>query len=413
MTTKSKKPRILCVDDDPNILEALGRHLRRHYSIATAIRAEAGLRMIDAQAPFEVVIADFEMPEMNGIAFLEQARRRAPDTIRILLTGQADMEAAMAAVNEGAIFRFLWKPCPVPELMKALGAAVRQHDLITSERVLLEQTLQGCIRTLTDVLALCNPAAFGRAMRVRRYVDELSARLPEDERWVLRVAAMLSQVGCVTLPSATAEKLYHGQPLTIEEQAMADHVPGAAAELLAKIPRMEEVREILRYQEKNFDGTGPPRDAVAGNDIPWGARILKIALHYDIVETQSLSEAVAIDTLLGREGMYDPEVLRDFRRRRGQPCRTRKVHEVALELLQPGMVFTEDIHTPGGVFLVARGQEATPGLIRRLRNMAPSCKLQTEFRVAVGQDASGVADEAEATIHTDTDHDTKDELTSA
>lgn len=388
---RTAKPRILCVDDDPNILEAMGRHLRRHYSVSTAIRAEAALRMVESQAPFQVVIADFEMPEMNGIEFLESCRREAPDTVRILLTGQADMEAAMAAVNEGAIFRFLWKPCPVPDLLKALDAAVRQYDLVTSERVLLEQTLQGCIRTLTDVLALCNPAAFGRARRVRRYVDEMSARLPEDERWILRVAAMLSQVGCVTLPAETAEKLYHGQSLTDAEQAMADHVPGAAAELLARIPRMEEVREILRYQEKNFDGSGPPADGVAGQDIPWGSRVLKVALHFDIVETQSMSDAIAIDTLLGRVGVYDPDILRTFRQRRGQPCRKRTVHEVALQDLQPGMTFAEDIHTSGGVFLVARGQEATPGLIRRLRNMAPTCHLQKTFRISVARDGTAGA----------------------
>lgn len=377
------RPRILCVDDDANVLEAIGRHLRREAHVFTALRGEQALRLIEGPEPFQVIVADCQMPGMNGIELLERCRASVPDTVRILLTGQADMEAAMAAVNAGSIFRFLWKPCPVTELRKALEAAVRQYQLVTSERVLLEETLRGCIRALTDILALASPAAFGRGMRVRAYVTEVADALAVGDRWLLEVTAMLSQIGSVTLPADTQDKHYHGKVLSAEEEDMVARVPAAAAQLLGRIPRLEPVQEILRYQEKNFDGSGLPVDDVIGEDIPWGARMLKIAVHYDVLEMQGLAPAVALETLRGRVGAYDSQLLEVFRQRRGEPRPRHAVREVSLAGLASGMVFAEDVWTLGGVFLIARGQAITPGLLLRLHNMAQRGSLQPLFRVAL------------------------------
>lgn len=98
-----------------------------------------------------------QMPNMNGAAFLTEVRKRCSDVSRVLLTAQADIESACAAVNRGQTFRFLTKPCPPEELRAALNDAVAQHRLITSERVLLEQTLVGSVRALSEVLALVHP----------------------------------------------------------------------------------------------------------------------------------------------------------------------------------------------------------------------------------------------------------------
>ena len=134
----------------------------------TAPDGAAGLAALQHHLATAVVISDMRMPGMDGASFLHRTRQVAPDTVRLLLTGDTNLDSAIAAVNHGQIFRFLTKPCPPQVLIPTLVSAAKQYDLITGEKVLLEQTLHGCIKTLTDVLSLANPAAFGRATRANR-----------------------------------------------------------------------------------------------------------------------------------------------------------------------------------------------------------------------------------------------------
>src|SRR5262245_17980905 len=107
----SDKPRILCVDDEPNVLEGLALHLRRKYEMSTAANGPDALALLEREGPPEVIISDMRMPGMDGATFLSKARQLYPDTVRMLLTGQSDMASAIKAVNDGQIFRFLTKPC--------------------------------------------------------------------------------------------------------------------------------------------------------------------------------------------------------------------------------------------------------------------------------------------------------------
>ena len=136
------RPRILCVDDEPNVLAGLVRMLRREFEVVTAGDGAAGLEVLARQGPFIVVVSDFMMPGMTGVQFLARAKQLAPDTVRILLTGQASLEGAIASVNEGNIFRFLSKPCSREHLVKALEDAIEQARLVTADRELLERKLE-------------------------------------------------------------------------------------------------------------------------------------------------------------------------------------------------------------------------------------------------------------------------------
>ena len=262
-------PRVLCVDDDSNLLDGLARSLRGHYKIETATDATVALESLKTVEPYAVVISDQRMPRMDGVTFLANIRGLAPATVRVLLTGQADMESAIAAVNEGNIFRFLTKPCSTTVMLKTLSACIEQHRLILAEKVLLEQTLRGSIKALIDILSLANPIAFGRATRVRHSVEQLLTHFEIRERWPVEVAAMLSQIGCVTLPPATVEKLYKSHPLSPSEQEMVDRMPTFVDKCLANIPRIEPVREILRLYPRPF--TNHPNGSASGpaSELPW------------------------------------------------------------------------------------------------------------------------------------------------
>jgi response regulator RpfG family c-di-GMP phosphodiesterase len=376
------RPAVLCVDDEPHVLDGLTRHLRRKFTVTAAVGAPAGLAAIGKSGPFAVVVSDMRMPEMDGAAFLKRVREIAPDTVRVLLTGHADLDAAIAAVNEANIFRFLCKPCAPERLHAALEAAAEQYRLVTAERVLLQQTLGGTMKMLIDVLALSNPAAFGRASRAKQLASRMAAYLRVPDAWKVEVAAMLSQLGCITLPRETAERLYHGAELTFEERAMVDRLPAIAGKLLAHIPRLEPVHEIVLHQDHRFDGANAP-PGVRGEKIPWGARVLKVVLDYDGLEAQGVSTELALQTLAGRTGAYDPALLTTLAALVGPSAAAVEVVEMSLRDVRPGTTFAEDVKTATGMLLIARGQEVTVALLDRLHNFSERLGVRDTVRMIV------------------------------
>src|SRR5204863_9075097 len=141
------------------------RSLSREFVIETALGGEPALALAKVNGPYAVVVSDMRMPGIDGIQFLSRIKASFPDTIRVMLTGNADMETAVHAINEGSIFRFLNKPCSKEEMAKTLTAPLVQYRLVTAEKQLLEQTLSGSLQVLTEVLSMVNPAAFSRAER--------------------------------------------------------------------------------------------------------------------------------------------------------------------------------------------------------------------------------------------------------
>ena len=377
----TEHPRILCVDDEKNVLDGLTRTLRGLYEVETAVGAAQGLETLNARSTFAVVVSDLRMPHMTGVQFLREVRHISPDSVRVLLTGQGDMESAIAAVNDGNIFRFLTKPCATETLVQALAACVQQHHLVTSERVLLDQTLRGSIEALTEILSLANPTAFGRATRVKQMVVGLMDHFKITERWPVEVAAMFSQVGHVALPVRTQEKVYKGEPLTEEENRMLERIPQVLEQLLARIPRLESVREVLRYHTRRYNSDGKGRDQVCGELIPWGARALKLALDFDILESER--EDHPFDTLRSRNGFYDPQLLEAFATLHGSTKRQILVHELRLRQIEVGMVFGEDVRSSKGLLLIARGQRVTPGLQERVRNFSAELGVREPIRMIV------------------------------
>jgi response regulator RpfG family c-di-GMP phosphodiesterase len=380
-TPPDERPRVLCVDDEPSVLDGLVRTLRRHFRVEVAHDPLAAIEMVSGSGPFPVVVSDMRMPGMDGAAFLAKVRELSPDTVRILLTGYADVDSAIAAINAGQIFRFLTKPCAPKDLITCLTLAVEQYRLVTSERVLLEQTLQGSIQALCEILALAHPAAFGRATRARNHVRELLDHFGISERWLVEVAAMLSQIGCVTLPPHTAEKLYHGEQLTPSELEMTARLPELTESLLAHIPRLEPVRAILRSSLQHHSELPAPADE-AESTIQWGSRALKIVLDFDALECKDGNSALALRIMRGRSGSYDPRILDAFAQLRGCKDESRVI-EIPASDVQLGMVLVDDVKSSRGMLLVARGQGVTPTLLERIRNFSSAVGLKEPIRVMV------------------------------
>jgi response regulator RpfG family c-di-GMP phosphodiesterase len=377
------RPSILCVDDEPAILSVFSRHLQGRYDVLTALNGSEGLKILMGRRSTEVVVADMQMPGMDGAAFLQKARQARPNTVRILITGQLDFSAAIASVNEAQIFRFLAKPCSQGALMAAADAAAAHHRVLDAERVLLEETLHGSIKILADVLALTNPVSFGRAMRIKQHVSRLAEQLDLKERWQVEVAAMLSQIGWITLPQETAEKLNEGSPLSDAEAAMVERLPTVVEQLLAHIPRLDVVRAIVAGQRTSHKRRERRKGGSDAQLIAWGAEILRVASDFDLLEGQGLGSAHALEIMRSREGQYDRSVLAAFASRQVIESSEEPVREMALLAVRVGMVLAEDVRMLNGTLLVARGYEVTDSFVEHVRNFAPG-SVREPVRVTMG-----------------------------
>lgn len=361
---------VLFVDDDPGVLAGFGRTLRKQFTVRTAASGPEALAVLRQDGPFGVIVADMHMPGMDGLELLQAVKASSPDTVRIMLTGSHDQGTAINAINGGQIFRFLTKPCQSEVVAQVVDAALEQHRLITAERELLEQTLHGAIRLLTDILAFVDPDSFGRLERLRGDIRRLCTALKIERPWEVEVAAMLSPIGRTALPPAVLQKAASGAALDVVEQDLLMRIPETGSMLLANIPRLDVVSAIVLYQDKRFDGGGFPQDSVAGERIPLGARVLALLRGLDRLERDGLPRGRALGQLAHDQGAYDPAVLAVAAQclpgRDG--TKERPLVEITVAGLKPGHVLRRDIRTSDGVVLLGIGQVITQPLLGRIAN---------------------------------------------
>ncbi len=377
--------KILLVDDEANVLSAYRRQLRKRFEIVTAEGGAAGLECLAEQGPFAVVVSDMTMPGMNGVALLEAVMAKAPLTVRMMLTGNADQKTAMDAVNQGRIFRFLTKPIEPEDFAQALQEALAQHRLQSAEKELLEKTLAGSVKVLVDLLSIVDPQSFGRGTTLRRWAGDMARALELRQPWAIEMAAMLARIGEVTLPPELRGR--DERAIEALEQELLARVPAVGRDLIGNIPRMKPVAEIVLYQQKRFDGGGFPEDETRGQDIPVGARLLKILDDLHAFASGLEPSESAFDSLARDAGAHDPELLSAVRAQRALLAPDRaagqadQVIEVAPAMLKAGDRLAADVSTLAGDLVLAEGYELTAALIEKLRNLARLKHIGERVRV--------------------------------
>ncbi len=367
------KPKILFVDDEANILESFKLSLRKFFDVQTALGPMAGLEAVRNQGPFPVVVSDLKMPRMDGIEFLSRVMELNPATVRIMLTGHGDLESAVSAVNKGHIFRFLIKPCPSDQLINSLKEAVRVYSLEMAEKELLHGTLRGSLRILTDILNLVNPTAFGRGERARRLAMTIGKQLHVKSMLQLDLAAMLSQLGCVTLPDELIDKINQGMELSREEEQIFDMHPAITASMLGQLPRMDRVTDIIQNQLAKYD---------EAPHTPIEAHIIKACLDYDSLAQAGLNKLDIIDALRHRKGWYNEKVLESLERTTAAEEGFLR-RELRYDELKPGMILVDPLMSEDFVHIMAKGSELTDLSIARLHNFNKSKRLPPTIRVLV------------------------------
>jgi CheY-like chemotaxis protein len=378
--------KILCVDDEPRVLEGLRRHLRERFEVITACGGAEALNFLTAVKDIAVVVSDMRMPEMDGATVLRHTRLLRPHAVRILLTGQADMAAAIKAINEGQIFRFLTKPCAAEQFLSVIDEAIRQHELIMAERVVLQRTLVGAIKALTDIMSLVSPAVIGRAQRLKRRVSELATDLEIEDRWQVEVAALLSYLGHVSLPESLTRQLARGEELEARDAARVRSATRAAIRVIAHVPRLEPVSAILTALSE--------ADATAD---PMHVQILRLALETERLEAQGLGTQAILESLEA-SGDFSKQLLDSLRSIQKTQKAVFDRAEIPVAALEIGMVLDEDITTSRDVLIAPRGCEVTLSFIEHIGHFAKHLSKPTIAIFRSAKSLESVRDEVAAAV---------------
>jgi hypothetical protein len=285
------------------------------------------------------------------------------------------MSSAIAAVNTGRIFRFLCKPCAPNDLLAALEAAAEQHQLRNLEKQLLEQTLTGSVRLLSEVLALTAPQIFTRNQQIQTYVLHLARALGRTDAWRFELAACLSMIGCAGLPEETLLRALAGAPLDEQEsRAFAEH-PLTAHRLLKKIPHFEDVAEMILLQA---DGANA---AAATPTVQLGASMLRVAREVERLVAAGSTEAEAVSKLKPTSPAADVELLKLLASLSSEPVG--EIKELIVAQLTAQMVLEDDVKTKSGAVLIPAKKPLTLLLLERLLRFSRAGLLVEPVRVRV------------------------------
>jgi CheY-like chemotaxis protein len=373
--------KILFVDDEPAVLDGYRRLLGREVCVETAVGAANALAAIADSGPYGLVISDMRMPEMDGAHFLARVAEIAPVTVRMALTGYTDFETAMYAVNEGRIFRFMTKPASKENLLRAIEAGLQQYHLILAEKEVLEGTLRGCVSVLSEMLSFSNPAAFGRATRLRRFVDHVAQKVNFKSLWKFEIAALLSQLGCVTLNPEIVAAALAGERLSLEDQKKFETHAAIAGKMLSQIPRMEAIAQMIAGQKAS------PADIRSTNpeereEIELGIQLLRTGLAYDELLNRGFSGEEARRRVRALPGVAPAilAALADLDLELPMQIRDCSIRELA-----PGMILREDLYTRTGLLIAAKGQDLSYAWIERLKGYLHRDAIAARVKVQLPQ----------------------------
>ena len=280
--------RVLLVDDEPNILAGHKRALRSEFDVHVALGGEAALATLESSGPFAVVVSDMKMPKMSGIELLEKIRKAYPKIVQIVLTGYADLELAISAVNSGNVFRFLTKPCSPANLIKAIQASVDQHTMteVAEELAIVKRLKDGLectLRAFTRLVEFRDPYTAGHMDRTAELAAEIATRigLEPDRVQALHLAALVHDIGKVAVPSDILNKkgsLSDNEFIKIQEH------PVIGSEIFETLVTEWPIAQVVREHHERIDGSGYPH-GLYEDEILKESKILAVADMIDALMT--------------------------------------------------------------------------------------------------------------------------------
>ncbi len=398
--------RVLIVDDEEIIRMGLEEILKSEgFDVVSAPDAVQALEIL-SRIQVAAILSDQKMPVLTGLEFLAQAKHIQPNASRVLVTGVLDLGTVISAINKGEIFRFIVKPWLREELIVTVKNAVQRYELVchnqelqattaamneklkhlnvamecqvarvAEQNRLLEQANRAMAQNLQHSVELClktmqtfYPTLGSQARRVFQLCDAMAEglKLSSEDRQVLQISAWLHDIGLMGVPRQLIRQWQQNpESLNEAERALIEQHPILGQELVSFVQHLRGIGTTIRAHHERFDGSGFP-DHLRGENIPWLARLLAVAVYF---AESNYDHAVTLEAIKqGAGSQFDPDAVRAFLRCLPQAVVPRKEREVLLSELSTGMVVANGIYTANGVLIVAEGQQLNDAFIEKVRN---------------------------------------------
>ncbi|UVL82931.1 response regulator [Pseudomonas sp. B21-028] len=412
------KPTVLLVDDEESILNSLRRLLRSQpYEILLADSGAKALEILK-ERPVDLVMTDARMPNMDGATLLAQIRKLYPSTLRILLTGYADVDMMTKAINEGGLYRYLSKPWNDDELVQALRQALA-HQHSESERQRLEALNREQNQQLKTLNATLEKRVASRTAELQQTADMLDLAYEELKRSYVTGTEVFSLIANLRLPKAKqinrqiielirvysrlhfldestdrdltmAAALYNIGKLSWTDNMMvtpADMLhhneldlyrsyPKQSESLLMTLDPMKDAARIILHHQERWDGSGFP-DHLRGEAIPFGSRLLKLAVDFIelqrglILERQMNSDEALVYIRKYAGKLYDPDMVEDFIKACAEYLEDVTLSDPTVKVmttreLASGMVLARNLNADNGMLLLNAGKVLSGPLVEKL-----------------------------------------------
>jgi hypothetical protein len=337
-----------------------------------------------------------ELPETETASLLQDAFISNP-AIRIAVFLPSSWSDSIPRLSETIPMLLLAEGTPHTITTANLRRHLKSRGKPSADSSTFEQSMNGTVSALYEILSILDPYSASLGQRLRYATDLFCKAAKIPLTWELETGALLANVGILTIPARAIMKSNSGQELPPFERDMLAHLPERGADLLTQIPSFQPVAEIIRFQTKNFDGTGLPEQAISGERIALGARILRILNDLFDLKESGRTQDEAITGMLERGGCYDPALLKVasdcFAITLPSKVAANSV-PTTIEKLRPGQLLVSNIETSDGFLVMRDGQVISPKLIHKLRNFAftsgirepiyvidllESCQMATSF----------------------------------
>jgi len=370
---------VMVVDDQPANLKLMEDMLRREgYAVRSFPRGRLALTAAAQNAP-DLILLDINMPEMDGFEVCARlkADRKLVSIPVVFLSAQSETEDKVRAFRAGGV-DYITKPFQFEEVQVRVETQLGLQRARRAERDLLENTLNGAVRTLADLIHQTGPALAARSDAIRNIVVHLAAKLGPDEAWQYELAAILCLIGCVALPAEAFERAYWRPSRGPEDDMFRAH-PENGAKLIVRIPRLDVVAEMIRRQQ-TVTCNAVPQDAA---DL--GACLLRLAVELDRQMFRGLAFKAALDQVKVGSHRFPREMLNaleDY----APPLADYEIKRLMVGDLRVGMIVEDDIHTRDGSFLImGKGGVLNPTAIEKIRNFDRTRGVRQPIHVRVPQ----------------------------
>jgi CheY-like chemotaxis protein len=383
------KSNIMVVDDQPANLKLLEELLTQQgHTVRSFPRGRLALEAASRNLP-DLVLLDINMPEMDGFEVCQRLKaddKLAPIPV-LFLSALSEARDKVNAFRAGGV-DYITKPFQVEEVRARVETHLELYRARQVERDLLERTLNGAVKTLADLAHLTSPTLTERSGALRSMVLHMAAQLRLRDLWQYELAATLCLIGCITLPSEAFEHAYIADKASGEELQMYRAHPDIGSRILSRIPRLENVAEMIRLQQvetSNCNNEAAER----------GACMLRTAQELDRRTLRGIPFQTACDQLRAAPGKYPTALLDSLKGY--SPSRVHfEVKRLPSAQLLPGMILDDDVVTENGLMVISKGTTLTVTLIERVQNFARTRGVREPIQVRAPQ--GSYADELQRVV---------------